>query len=266
MTTLTQDEKKFWNILLSFVQDEKAEAYIQNHFQRYLKTIELIPVRGPLAALDVGTFIPFAALLQKTTPHRYKWHDHWEGDLQRDISVNGETFHLFNFDVERDTFPFEDGSFDLVLCNEVIEHLGIDPFHMLSEINRVLRRGGQLILSTPNIASTRGAAKMLLGYSPYLYASFTLNGNRHNREYCLSEIMNMMDQSGFKVDRSETGDVYFKDEKMGPRFRLLTWILDALRTILGSRYRGDTIFVVARKTGAMATRYPPQFYDIEGSR
>jgi SAM-dependent methyltransferase len=263
MTAPMRDERRIWDVLFSFAENEPGKEYIRNHFRRYLKTLELIPVHRSLAVLDLGTFIPFAALLQRTTPHRFTWHDHWEGDSRKDILMNGETFRLFNFDVERETFPFEDDSFDLVLCNEVIEHLGIDPFHMLSEVNRVLRRGGQLILSTPNIASTRGAAKMLLGYPPYLYASFTLTTNRHNREYSLSEILDMMRMSGFKADRAITCDVYFTGERMGARFRLLAWIVNVLRSVMGfSRCCGDSVFVVARKIGALVSRYPRQFYDI----
>ena len=44
--------------------------------------------------------------------------------------------------------PFDDGSFDLVLCAETIEHVR-DVQLFLSEIRRVLRPGGTLALSTP---------------------------------------------------------------------------------------------------------------------
>jgi len=44
--------------------------------------------------------------------------------------------------------PFEDGSFDLVVCSETIEHVR-DVQLLLSEIRRVLRPGGTLALTTP---------------------------------------------------------------------------------------------------------------------
>jgi SAM-dependent methyltransferase len=44
--------------------------------------------------------------------------------------------------------PFDDASFDLVLCAETIEHVR-DVQLFLSEIRRVLRPGGTLALSTP---------------------------------------------------------------------------------------------------------------------
>jgi SAM-dependent methyltransferase len=45
--------------------------------------------------------------------------------------------------------PFEDGTFDLVWCSEVIEHLN-DPAFSLGELRRVTKRGGLLVLTTPN--------------------------------------------------------------------------------------------------------------------
>ncbi|MFB3905007.1 MAG: hypothetical protein ACE15E_16270 [Acidobacteriota bacterium] len=35
------------------------------------------------------------------------------------------------------------------------------------------------------------------------------------------------------------------------------------RSVTGSPYGGDSIFVVARKTGPVASRYPALFYDVE---
>jgi dolichol-phosphate mannosyltransferase len=45
--------------------------------------------------------------------------------------------------------PFGDGSFDTVVCSEVIEHIPRDQVH-LAELVRVLRPGGALVLGTPD--------------------------------------------------------------------------------------------------------------------
>jgi SAM-dependent methyltransferase len=45
-------------------------------------------------------------------------------------------------------FPFESASFDAVLCNQVLEHV-FNPDEFLSEIARVLRPGGKLLLTVP---------------------------------------------------------------------------------------------------------------------
>jgi len=54
--------------------------------------------------------------------------------------------------VEGTTLPFDDGSFDIVVSNHVIEHVGerADQLHHLKEIHRVLRPGGCVYLAVPN--------------------------------------------------------------------------------------------------------------------
>lgn len=47
-----------------------------------------------------------------------------------------------------DQLPFEAGTFDTVLCNQVAEHVP-DPGKFLADLARVLRRGGRLILTVP---------------------------------------------------------------------------------------------------------------------
>jgi SAM-dependent methyltransferase len=44
--------------------------------------------------------------------------------------------------------PFRDGTFDTVLCNEVLEHVP-EPSRLMAEAERVLRPGGYLLLTTP---------------------------------------------------------------------------------------------------------------------
>jgi SAM-dependent methyltransferase len=58
-----------------------------------------------------------------------------------------ETVHC---DIERESMPYDDDIFDAVLLAEVFEHLSVDPLHALSEIRRILKPNGKLVLTTPN--------------------------------------------------------------------------------------------------------------------
>jgi len=61
--------------------------------------------------------------------------------------------------------PFDDASFDLVFMTEVLEHL-VYPDRALAEINRILRPGGYLLVSTPNLACLPNRVLLPLGVQP----------------------------------------------------------------------------------------------------
>lgn len=54
------------------------------------------------------------------------------------FAIAADSFHL----------PFADGSFDCVIASEIIEHT-VDPANFIKEAFRVVRKGGQLIITTP---------------------------------------------------------------------------------------------------------------------
>jgi methionine biosynthesis protein MetW len=59
------------------------------------------------------------------------------------------------------SLPFEDGSFDVIVCVEVLEHL-FAPLDAVREMARVLRPGGLLIVTVPNVAYWRRRVDMVL--------------------------------------------------------------------------------------------------------
>jgi SAM-dependent methyltransferase len=77
--------------------------------------------------------------------------------------------------------PLEDNSFDLVWASEVIEHIA-DTARWLSEVRRVLRRGGRLLLTTPSHGRLRLALGGIerfsepLGDHLHLYSRRSLTG------------------------------------------------------------------------------------------
>ena len=60
-----------------------------------------------------------------------------------------EGLRFFQSELNRD-FSFRDDCFDYCVCLETIEHLE-NPWHFTRELARILKPGGRLILSTPNI-------------------------------------------------------------------------------------------------------------------
>jgi len=69
-------------------------------------------------------------------------------------------------DLNKDSLPFPSNYFDLVTMIEVIEHL-YNTDHALMESWRVLKPGGYLALTTPNLAWLVNRLVLLVGYQPY---------------------------------------------------------------------------------------------------
>lgn len=70
-------------------------------------------------------------------------------------------------------FPFEDGAFDAAICLEGIEHM-IDPVHLLKELLRVVRPGGWVILSTPNVMNMYSRLQFLFTGTLHQFCPSTL--------------------------------------------------------------------------------------------
>lgn len=72
---------------------------------------------------------------------------------------------VVRLDLERDSFPWRDAVFDIVVANQVFEHLK-NIWLPLAEAFRVLRPGGHLIISVPNLASLHNRVLLLCGVQP----------------------------------------------------------------------------------------------------
>jgi methionine biosynthesis protein MetW len=60
---------------------------------------------------------------------------------------------------------FDDGSFDVICANQVLEHLA-DTDMLPDEIYRMLKPGGYAVISTPNLAATQNVFALMLGWQP----------------------------------------------------------------------------------------------------
>jgi SAM-dependent methyltransferase len=63
-------------------------------------------------------------------------------------------------------FPYPDGYFDAVIANHVIEHL-VNVRLFASEIRRVLKKDGYVVIGTPNLASWHNVFALLIGVQPF---------------------------------------------------------------------------------------------------
>jgi glycosyltransferase involved in cell wall biosynthesis/SAM-dependent methyltransferase len=247
-----------------FTEDAAASGYIRLHADRIIDTVRLVPVgNGGQRLLELSSYLQMTPLIKRFGRyHEIAITNWWPGEPREKLqrirhAATGEelSFVMQNVDVERDRFPYPDEHFDVALCCELIEHLTEDPMHMLTELNRVLKWGGLIILTTPNIASAFSLGKALAGNSPYVYGEYNLKSraDRHSREYTPMDVRNALESAGFKVIKLFTKDLW-----SGTDEGFLRW-LD--QTGVPRELRGDNIFAVGRKASAQIERYPDGLYD-----
>jgi glycosyltransferase involved in cell wall biosynthesis/SAM-dependent methyltransferase len=254
--------------IASWAANPESLDYVDTHLTRLVKTLEITPPGGPDdRILEMGAYLQITPALRSKLGYGGVRGCYYgpagKIDRRSAISTDGKAFdcEIDLFNAEKDPFPYPDGHFATVLCCELIEHLTEDPMHLMSEINRIVKPGGHLVLTTPNIGSLRGIAAILEGYHPGVFTAYIrprADGEteaRHNREYAPKEIERLLLNSGFTVTRLETGPF-----RQTPRPEE-GWVLNLLeRFELPKDLRGDDIYVVGRKIGGVRERYPDWLY------
>lgn len=247
--------------------EDGSRAYVESHLTRLERTLAITPPGSPdQRVLEMGAYFQITPALKTRLGYgevRGCYYGPAGEQHQRSVtSDTGETFEctVDLFDAEKDPFPYAEAYFDTVLCCELLEHLTADPLHMMSEINRILKPGGHLVLTTPNLASLRSIAGILQGYHPQLFSAYIRPRNgvvdaRHAREYTPKELGYLLEDSGFEVTLLETGA--FR-EGPKPEFAWVEHLLQ--RYLLSTELRGDGIYAVGRKVRGVRERYPNWLY------
>ena len=255
-----------WPLFQRFMQETGAgdDPYIENHLRRYRHTLAALESISPAAGsvgLEVGTSWLFALTMRAGLGfERVDVTDFRPGDGRASVPVDLDhpsfrgRFDAFNVNLESDPLPAEPAQYDVLLCCEVLEHMDVDPMFMLAELNRVARPGARLLLTTPNVTSSRNVAKMLQGFAPHFFMQYHKDRSpyRHNIEYAPDQVMALVAGAGFRVDRCWTADTFEEPSR------------DALEILqrLGfpTSMRGDNLFITATKMGPVQDRHPAAVY------
>ena len=142
------------------------------HRQARMLAEMLRGVSGPAVIVDLGCGdgSALAVAAQRNPAHRFVGID-WSGDALRQARTLGLT--VVRAGVAAD-LPVADGTADVVIMSELIEHL-VDPDGAVAEARRVLRPGGSLLLSTPNLAAWYNRGLLALGIQP-IFSEVSLRG------------------------------------------------------------------------------------------
>lgn len=96
--------------------------------------------------------------------------------------------------------PWKNNSFDCILAGEIIEHV-YDVNSFIEEIARVLKPGGSLIITTPNLASFGARITLLTGKIPWMMENELLSQSAgHIRYFTFDTLAKIVGKYGFSLD------------------------------------------------------------------
>lgn len=205
--------KKIDDILINIeneIKDEKELEYFWTHSERYKYILHKIIVAYYNIALqnkkvlDIGCY-PYH--LGKALEEL--GFDVYGISSKHEPIDNNPKIKILN--IETDKFPFKNDDFDIVLCSEVIEHLLRTPKIPLKEIKRILKKDGVLIITTPNALRSINRISMLIGRNIYpkdkdFYDEKAGDASyyfRHNKEYTMKELEELLEEVGFQIKNKE---------------------------------------------------------------
>jgi len=112
-------------------------------------------------------------------------------------------------DIERDPYPFDDGFFDGVIANQVLEHTK-ELFWIFGEAARIVRPGGYFLVGVPNLASLHNRVLLLAGRQPTAQQSLSA----HVRGFTRPDLRRFAEAGGFFEARDAKGSNFYP---FGPR-------------------------------------------------
>jgi 2-polyprenyl-3-methyl-5-hydroxy-6-metoxy-1,4-benzoquinol methylase len=111
---------------------------------------------------------------------------------------------VWHRDILAEGVPENSARYDLVTSFAMIEHLPESPRAILAQCFKILKPGGQIVITTPNHAWIRTRVRLLAGASAYhpLDDWWRPPFYGHVREYTMSEVQAMLRWSGFEIKRT----------------------------------------------------------------
>jgi len=127
-------------------------------------------------------------------------------------------------------WPYTGSMFDYVVSIEAIEHLE-NPWHVVREANRVLRLGGKLLITTPNILTIKSRLSYLLyGFPNYFHYMIEHHPDRrtespvdHINPVSFLELRHILSRNGFQIEAVDANRYLKRRSVLYQLLRLLLW-------------------------------------------
>jgi SAM-dependent methyltransferase len=192
------DLRALFEVQLAAVEDPERQAewrrYLDYHARRYASlcavAADLLAGRRAPRVLDVGPMFEVRLLRDAgatvdTLGFPHPLFPPRDGERHVELDLNDPDRH-------------GDGSYDLVVAAEVIEHLHSAPAGVLAHLATWLRPGGALIVQTPNAVALHKRARMAAGRNPIEPIRADRANPGHFHEYTVGELRAAAAEAGLE--------------------------------------------------------------------
>lgn len=111
-------------------------------------------------------------------------------------SIAGQYAQIYNLDLEGFSTESWQDKFDVVIMGDILEHLR-DPWKTVARMYNILKPGGKIIISVPNITHVSIFRRMLAGHWDYEDAGIL--DRTHLRFFARAEVLSLLENAGFMV-------------------------------------------------------------------
>lgn len=134
-------------------------------------------------------------------------------DIENTLEIDHDNFLIG--DMAKD-LPLEDNTVDILTCIDGIEHIS-QQFHFVKEVNRVMKTGGEFIVTTPNISSLRSRWRWFMtGHHNKCKTPLDENNSdplHHIGMISFPEIRYLLHTNGFRIEKVTKN-----------RIKLISWL------------------------------------------
>jgi SAM-dependent methyltransferase len=234
-------DRAYQDLVLSNIFFEKPSYYIQQkpRYRQVLEDIQQLPLSNTANLLEIGggQIALLSQALLGTQATVADLNDTYKSGLLQ----HGITFETCDLLHDNLNLP---NTFDGIVMCEVIEHLPIPPYIVLEKIQRWMKPGGWIYITTPNLYRLRNLVRMAFGARVFdlFYLPERGQGIGHPFEYSAFHLQWQLEKAGFKVDQVQLR----QQDNAGASFITQLGRIMATPLLLRPLWR-DKLVAIARK-------------------
>lgn len=206
--------------------NEDAQFYVRKHARRFFYTYKkcLALLKPGDKVLSIGGFhCSIEKMLKKAIDIEVVVTDYPESIKMQKKYYDFLNFRYKGIDLAQGLEGMEQNYYNLVIYTEVIEHIPLPPYEQLQPFDPLLKKGGHILITTPNLSSIVHIAKLIMKIPHYdtpdkFFSSISKeNLQVHRREYMPQEIIEAFDKMNY------TNELYYfiYNEPKSIQYRLM---------------------------------------------